>query len=397
MFENFEAAPPDPILGLTEAFRKDPNPAKINLGMGVYADDTGGTPTLTCIVEAEKILATRATSGGGYLPMTGLAEYDSHVVELLFGARSELALSGRAPAAQTPGGTGALRVAGEFIKRMLPGAKIWMSNPTWANHEGIFAAAGLATATYPYYDMKSKGLDFGGMMAALRQVPAGDAVLLHACCHNPSGMDPDAAQWRELAELAVERGFLPLFDFAYQGFGDGIEEDAFGLRAFAEKGMELLVASSFSKNFGLYNQRVGALTVVARSAEAAGHAMSHVKLCIRTSYSNPPAHGARLVATVLGDPVLRRIWVADVAEMRERIHAVRRQFVDTMASKTDKADFGFVAEQRGMFSFSGLSREQVERLREEFSIYIVGSGRISVAGMTSGNLEPLCDAIAAVL
>ena len=397
MFENFESAPPDPILGLTEAFNKDPNPAKINLGTGIYKDDSGKTPTLECIVRAEKILAETATSGGGYLPMTGLAEYDKDTVELLFGAGNDLGESGRAVAAQTPGGTGGLRVAGDFIHRMLPGAKIWMSNPTWANHKGIFDAAGLETATYPYYDKATGGLDFAGMVAALRQVPAGDVVLLHTTCHNPSGMDPDTEQWKELAEIAVERGFLPLFDFAYQGFGIGIEEDAFGLRAFAEMGMELLVASSYSKNFGLYNQRVGAMTIVAKSADAASKAMSHAKLCIRTNYSNPPAHGARLVSTVLGDAELRGIWEKDVAEMRDRINAVRKTFVETMAAKTDKMDFSFVAKQRGMFSFSGLSVEQVHAMRDEHSIYIVDSGRISIAGITSGNMEALCSAIAAVL
>lgn len=397
MFENIQPAPPDPILGLTEAFLKDPHPNKINLGSGIYKDDSGGTPTLECIKRAEKILAEKATSGGGYLPMTGLAEYDRHAVELLFGPGSDLAASGRAVAAQTPGGTGGLRVAGDFVKRMLPGAKLWMSDPTWANHRGIFTAAGLDVAAYPYYDQASRTLAYDDMVATLQQVPAGDVVLLHACCHNPSGKDPSAEQWKELAEIAADRGFLPLFDFAYQGFGEGLDEDAFGLRTFAETGMEMLVASSFSKNFGLYNQRVGAMTVVARTPAAAGNAMSHAKLCIRTNYSNPPAHGARLVATVLSDPDLRAVWERDVAAMRDRINLVRRQFVDTMASKTGKMDFSFVADQRGMFSFSGLSKDQVHALRDQHAIYIVDSGRISIAGITSGNMETLCNGIAAVL
>lgn len=397
MFESITLAPPDPILGLTEAFIKDPNPKKINLGSGVYNDEEGKTPTLECIARAEKILSNTATSGGSYLPMTGLAEYDRDVIELLFGAGSELVESGRALAAQTPGGTGGLRVAGEFIHTMLPGAKLWMSDPTWANHAGIFTAAGLELGSYPYYDKATRALAFDEMAAALRKIPAGDVVLLHTCCHNPSGMDPSAAQWKELAEIAADRRFLPLFDFAYQGFGDGLDEDAFGLRAFAATGMELLVASSFSKNFGLYNQRVGAMTVVAKSPGSAGNAMSHVKLCIRTNYSNPPAHGARLIATVLADPELRAIWEKDVAAMRDRINSVRRLFVETMAAKTDKADFSFVATQRGMFSFSGLSKEQVHRLRDEHSIYIVDSGRISVPGINQGNMEALCKAIAAVL
>ncbi|HJM63852.1 MAG: amino acid aminotransferase [Roseibacillus sp.] len=397
MFESVEPAPPDPILGLTEAFKEDPSPGKINLGTGIYADDTGKTPTLECIKAAEKVVSETATSGGGYLPMTGLAEYDRGVVALLFGEESEIPASGRALAAQTPGGTGGLRVAADFIARIKPGARIWMSDPTWANHNGIFTAAGLELATYPYYNHETKALNFDEMVATLKEVPAGDVVLFHACCHNPSGMDPNAEQWNQLADLAAERGFLPLFDFAYQGFGTGIEEDAFGLRAFAEKGMELLVASSFSKNFGLYNQRAGAMTVVARTAEAATVAMSHVKLAIRVNYSNPPAHGARLVAAVLADSDLRRVWEQDVTTMRNRINGVRQQFVETMATKTDKADFSFVATQCGMFSFSGLNKEQVLELREKHSIYIVGSGRISIAGITSANLDPLCSAIAAVL
>ena len=397
MFESFQPAPADPILGLTEAFLKDPHPNKINLGSGIYKDDSGDTPTLECIARAEKILAEKATAGGGYLPMTGLAEYDKHAVDLIFGPESDLAGSGRALAAQTPGGTGGLRVAADFIKKMLPGAKLWMSDPTWANHRGIFSAAGLELATYPYYDQATRLLAYDDMIAALKQVPAGDVVLLHACCHNPSGKDPSAEQWKELAEIAADRGFLPFFDFAYQGFGEGLDEDAFGLRTFAETGMEMLVASSCSKNFGLYNQRVGAATVVAKTPEAAGNAMSHVKLCIRTNYSNPPAHGARLVSTVLGDPDLRAVWEQDVATMRDRINSVRRQFVDTMAAKTDKMDFSFVAEQRGMFSFSGLSKEQVHALRDQYSIYIVDSGRVSIAGITSGNMETLCNGIAAVL
>ncbi|MFP6865756.1 MAG: amino acid aminotransferase [Roseibacillus sp.] len=397
MFESLQPAPPDPILGLTEAFKEDPNPAKINLGTGIYTDDNGKTPTLECISRAEKILAGKSTSGGGYLPMTGLAEYDRSVVELLFGADHELGASGRALAAQTPGGTGGLRVAADFIARMNPGTKLWMSDPTWANHNGIFTAAGLELVTYPYYDQESRTLAFDEMVAALKNVPAGDVVLFHTCCHNPSGMDPTPAQWEELAELAAAQGFLPLFDFAYQGFGDGLEDDAFGLRAFAAKGIELLVASSFSKNFGLYNQRVGAMTVVATAAEAAQNAMSHVKLCIRTNYSNPPAHGARLVATVLADCELRTIWEQDVTIMRDRINSMRRLFVETMAAKTDKADFSFVATQRGMFSFSGLSKEQVLEIREKHSVYIVGSGRISIAGITSSNIDPLCSALASVL
>ncbi len=397
MFETIQTAPPDPILGLTEAFNKDPNPDKINLGVGIYKDAQGKTPTLECIQRAEKILSENETSGGGYLPMTGLAAMDDAVIPLVFGAGSDAAASGRALAAQTPGGTGGLRVAGDFIKKMFPGAKIWMSDPTWANHKGIFTASGIAQETYPYYDKAAGNLAFDKMTAALAEVPAGDVVLLHACCHNPSGMDPTPEQWTQLAQIAKERKFLPLFDFAYQGFGNGIEEDAAGIRAFAAAGLEMLVAGSFSKNFGLYNQRVGALTVLAGSAEAVAAAMSHVKLCIRVNYSNPPAHGARLVATVLGEAELRALWEQEVAAMRDRINSIRKRFVDTMAAKTDKQDFGFITTQLGMFSFSGLTKAQVHTLRDQHAIYIVDSGRISVAGINEDNIDALCDAIAGVL
>ncbi|NNC89617.1 MAG: aspartate/tyrosine/aromatic aminotransferase [Akkermansiaceae bacterium] len=397
MLETIATAPPDPILGLTEAFNADSNPDKVNLGVGIYKDAEGRTPTLDCIREAEKIVAAGQTSGGGYLPMTGLAEYDQLTIDLLFGPASAAVREGRVLAAQTPGGTGGLRVAGDFIHAMFPEARIWMSCPTWANHKGIFTASGIAQESYPYYDHATGSLDFDGMTAALSKVPAGDVVLLHACCHNPSGMDPDPAQWKQLAALAAERGFLALFDCAYQGFGDDIDRDVAGLRAFADAGLEMLVASSYSKNFGLYNQRIGAFSVVAPSPDAAMAAMSQAKLCIRVNYSNPPAHGARLVAAVLGDDSLRARWQTEVAAMRDRINSVRRKFVETMASKTDRHDFSFITTQRGMFSFSGLSTEQVHALRDKHAIYMVDSGRISVAGLNDHNLERVCSAIASVL
>ncbi|NLF31990.1 MAG: aspartate/tyrosine/aromatic aminotransferase, partial [Planctomycetes bacterium] len=314
-----------------------------------------------------------------------------------FGPGHAVLEAGRAATAQTPGGTGALRVAGDLIRRTGPDATVWLSNPTWANHAGVFEASGLKTASYPYYDKASKGLDFGAMTAALATVPAGDVVLLHACCHNPSGMDPTPRQWAALAEVAVKAGWTPLFDFAYQGFGDGLDEDAVGVRAFADAGLSLLVASSFSKNFGLYNERVGALTLVARSADDARAAMSHAKKCIRANYSNPPAHGGKIVVTILGDPKLRAMWEAEVTAMRNRINGMRRLFVQTLADVGVKRDFSFITGQKGMFSFSGLTVEQVHKLRSDWAIYIVDSGRINVAGMTTANMPRLCEAIKAVL
>lgn len=396
MFDQFEWAPADAILGLGEAFAKDTNPAKINLSVGVYKDEGGNTPILECIKTAgQRVLESQTTKG--YLGMQGSPAYTAAVLSLLFGEGHEVLESGRAAAAQTPGGTGALRVAGDFIRTMLPGAKVWLSDPTWANHAGIFKAAGLETATYPYFDPATNGIDFPAMLAAIEQMPEGDVILLHGCCHNPTGADPTPEQWSQIADAVNARGLLPLLDFAYQGFADGIEEDAVALRTLAQPGRELLVCSSFSKNFGLYNDRIGALTVVAGSSEAAQKAMSHVKLRIRTNYSNPPAHGAALVTTVLGDSELRAQWVEEVAGMRSRIHEMRRKFVDSLAAQGVDRDFSFIINQRGMFSFSGLNKEQVATLRDEHSIYIVGSGRINVAGMTSANMETLTAAIASVL
>lgn len=396
MFEQLEWAPPDAILGLSEAFNKDTNPAKINLSVGVYKDESGNTPILECVKTASQRVVDNQTTKG-YLGMQGLPAYTASVVSLLFGKGHEIVESGRAVAAQTPGGTGALRVAGDFIKTMMPGAKIWLSNPTWANHAAVFKAAGVETVAYPYFAAASNGLDFAGMLGAIEQMSAGDVILLHGCCHNPTGVDPTPEQWEQVAAAVEARGVMPLLDFAYQGFAEGIEEDAVGLRALAQPGRELLVCSSFSKNFGLYNDRVGALTVVAASAEAAQKAMSHVKLRIRTNYSNPPAHGAAIVATVLGDAELRAQWVEEVAAMRSRIHEMRQKFVASLAVQGVERDFSFIIGQRGMFSFSGLTKDQVAKLRDDHSIYIVGSGRINVAGMTPGNMEALTAAIAGVL
>ncbi len=394
--DGMETAPADAILGLNEAFKADSNPAKINLGVGVYKDASGATPILASVTKAEEKLLAGETSKS-YLGIDGLADLGSCVQGLLFGGDHEIITSGRAVTAQTPGGTGALRVAGDFLKKTHPGAKLWLSSPTWANHNAIFTAAGLETCTYPYYDADGKRLDFDAMAAALEQVPPGDVVLFHACCHNPSGMDPNAEQWKALAAIAAKRGFLPLFDFAYQGFGAGLDADATGLREFATAGANFLVASSYSKNFGLYNERIGALTLVTGSPEDAAAVLSHVKTCIRCNYSNPPAHGGKIVATVLEDAELRAMWVGEVDTMRDRINGMRELFVKTLAEMGVDRDFSFITTQRGMFSFSGLNKDQVAELRQKHSIYIVGSGRINVAGMTPGNMPGLCEAIKAVL
>jgi aspartate/tyrosine/aromatic aminotransferase len=397
MFDLLSQAPPDSILGLTEAFRKDPNPAKINLSVGVFKDETGNTPILRSVKEAERrLLAGEANKS--YLPIEGHPEYAARVQELLFGAEHEIQTSQRAVTAQTPGGTGALRVAADFLRKHFPHATVWHSKPTWANHPAIFSAAGLGVESYAYIDAANRALDFPAMLAALGQIPRGDVVLLHACCHNPTGIDPTPAQWQEIAAVVRERGLLPLVDFAYQGFGDGLVEDAVGLAELAQPGQELLVCSSYSKNFGLYGERVGALTLVADSAESAQRALSQLRVAIRTNYSNPPTHGAAIVATVLADRALRSDWEAELTAMRERIHAMRQLFVSRMKTKAPQHDFSFLASQKGMFSFSGLSNMQVDELRSKHSVYVVGNGgRINVAGITADNIEPLTTAVAAVL
>lgn len=396
MFHSLVAAPPDPILGLTETFKKDPNPNKINLGVGVYKDAHGRTPVLTSVKRAEERLLS-AEQTKNYLPIEGHAEFDSATLALLFGADHALLHSGRAVTAQAPGGTGALRVAADFIASTLGARTVWLSDPTWPNHPNVFQAAGLKTATYPYFDRASNGVAFDAMLAALGDIPEGDVVVLHGCCHNPTGIDLDRAQWRAVAEIVTERALLPVVDFAYQGFADGLDADAAGLTELASHCPDLLIASSYSKNFGLYNERVGALTLIAAKADAADTALSHIKRVIRANYSNPPAHGAAVVATVLNDPELRALWETEVGEMRDRINAMRHLFVETLHEKGVTQDFSFIARQRGMFSFSGLTPEQVKALRERHAVYIVGSGRISVAGMTEGNMDYLCHAIADVL
>ncbi|MCK6261838.1 aspartate/tyrosine/aromatic aminotransferase [Vibrio sp. ZSDE26] len=396
MFQKVVAAPADPILGLTEEFKKDTRAEKINLGVGIYKNESGETPVLATVKKAEAALLENEKTKS-YLTIEGTAEYGLAVQKLLFGDNSEIVTQKLAKTAQAPGGTGALRVAGEFIKRQLGDVKIWISNPTWANHNGVFAAAGIETAQYGYYNAETKDKDFASMVADLSNASEGDVVLLHGCCHNPTGIDPTAEEWETLAKLVADKGLLPMFDFAYQGFAKGVEEDAAGLRTFAKYNQSILVASSFSKNFGLYNERVGAFTLVAQSEEIATTAFSQVKAIIRSIYSNPPAHGSAVVTHILNDADLRAEWEGEVAEMRDRIQEMRELFVATLKAEGVNADFSFIERQNGMFSFSGLSKEQVTRLKDEFAIYIVGSGRISVAGMTKSNMGPLCKGIAAVL
>ncbi|OBU26423.1 amino acid aminotransferase [Photobacterium aquimaris] len=396
MFEKITAAPADPILGLTDDFKADPRTHKINLGVGIYKNEAGNTPVLATVKKAEAILLAQETTKS-YLGIPGTPEYGLAVQQLLFGADSTLIAEKRIQTAQAPGGTGALRVAAEFIKRQLGDVTIWISNPTWANHHGVFGAAGLETKTYGYYNADTKDIDFDATITDLNQAKAGDVVLLHGCCHNPTGIDPTNTQWQTLAKLCLDKGLLPMFDFAYQGFARGVEEDAQGLRIFADQVPELLVASSFSKNFGLYNERVGAFTLVAKNAEQATISFSQVKSIARVIYSNPPAHGAAIVTQILSDAVLRAEWEQEVADMRDRIQEMRVLFVATLKQCGVDADFSFIERQNGMFSFSGLNKDQVNRLKNEFAIYIVGSGRISVAGMTKSNMLPLCQGIAAVL
>ncbi|MHA6310814.1 amino acid aminotransferase [Pantoea sp. S-LA4] len=396
MFESISAAPADPILGLADLFRADDRPNKINLGIGVYKDETGKTPVLTSVKKAEQYLLENETTKN-YLSIDGLADFARCTQALLFGSQSPLITAGRARTAQTPGGTGALRVAADFLATQTSVKRIWVSNPSWPNHKNVFNAAGLEVCEYQYYDAENHTLDFDGLVASLKQVQPGDVVLFHGCCHNPTGIDPTAEQWQQLAQLSQAGGWLPLFDFAYQGFARGLDEDAEGLRIFAASHQELIVASSYSKNFGLYNERVGAITLVAAEASVADTAFSQVKYTIRANYSNPPAHGAAVVATILGNDALRTIWEQELSDMRQRIQRMRQLFVNTLAEKGAQRDFSFIIKQNGMFSFSGLTKDQVIRLREEFAVYAVNSGRVNVAGMTPDNMSALCEAIVAVL
>ena len=396
MFDDVPQAPADAILGLTEAFKKDPNPDKINLGVGVFTDASGKTPLLESAKAAEKRLAASSTTRN-YLPIDGDPSFRAHMQSLVFGKDSEIVYTKRAFTTCAPGGTGALRVTADFLKANFPAIKVWMSNPTWPNHPQIFDAAGLRTDRFQWFDPVHNALDLSGLIDTLGKIPAGQAVLLHACCHNPTGIDPTHAQWEQIADILASRKLLPIVDFAYQGFGDGLEEDAAGVRIIASKCRELIVCNSCSKNFSLYADRVGAATFVTSDEQVALRVSSQVKKVIRANYSSPPQHGFSVVATILSDAELRAQWELEVKAMRERLSGLRTSFADTLAAKGVKQDFGFIKRQKGMFSFSGLSKAQVLELREKYAIYIVDSGRVSVAGMNEKTMDKLCTAIASVL
>jgi aspartate/tyrosine/aromatic aminotransferase len=389
-------APADPILGLAETFRNDAREGKINLSSGVFVDETGKTPVLGTVIEAERRLASAAGSKL-YRPIDGEVAYRDLVRNLVLGADHEAVTSGRALATQTPGGTGGLRVAADLLRQTGAGETLWMSEPTWPNHPQLFAAAGFRIRTYPYTDATGRRIDEAAMLGALGQASPGDIVLLHGACHNPTGVDPSPELWRRIGDLLEELRVLPLVDLAYQGFGDGLREDAAGLLELVRPGAELLVSTSFSKTFSLYAERVGALLVIAGSAADAASIQSHVKVAIRVNYSNPPAHGADIVRTILADAELRPRWEEELAAMRNRIKDNRRALVAALEARAIPGDWGGIATQRGMFALLGLSLAQVARLKDEFGVYVVGRGRINVAGFTSANLDPFADALAAVI
>ena len=396
LFSAVEMAPRDPILGLNEAFNADTRPGKINLGVGVYFTEEGRIPLLRAVSEAEKARLA-AQSPRGYLPIEGIAAYDSAVQKLLFSADSALLAEGRVVTTQALGGTGALKTGADFLKRLLPNAVVAISNPSWENHRALFESAGFPVQNYSYYDAATQGVNLTGMLADLRALPAQSIIVLHACCHNPTGVDLSSEDWKQVLEVVRERGHVPFLDIAYQGFGDGIAEDAEAVRLFADSGLQFFVSSSFSKSFSLYGERVGALSIVTESREEAGRVLSQVKRVIRTNYSNPPTHGASIVAAVLNSPELRALWEEELGEMRQRIRSLRTSMVEQLAAHGAKRDFGFVTRQRGMFSYSGLTSEQVERLKNEFGIYAVSTGRICVAALNSKNLEVVTRAIVQVL
>ncbi len=388
-----ELAPRDPIMGVTEAFNADPNPRKANLGVGVYCDDTGKVPLLECVKRAEIEIA-EAAAPHPYLPIDGIPAYDREVRALLFGADSDVIRDGRAVTVQALGGTGALKVGADFLHRFAPRAQIWISDPSWENHRALFEAAGMTVNTYPYYDAPTRGLDFAGMRAALSELAAGSIVLLHACCHNPTGVDPTPAQWDEIIAIVRARGLVPFVDLAYQGFAEGIEADGAVVRKFAATPGPLLVSSSFSKSFSLYGERVGALSVVADDKDEAARALSQLKRLIRSNYSNPPTQGGKIVTMVLCSPELRALWEAELATMRNRIKLMRARLVELLHERVPGADFRFMLAQRGMFSYSGLTKEQVQVMREEFSIYAIDTGRVCVAALNSRNIDDVGAAIA---
>lgn len=396
LFSAIEMAPRDPILGITEAFNADQNPAKVNLGVGVYYDDNGKVPLLECVKKAEAILMEKF-SPRTYLPIEGLAAYDKAVQELVFGADSDVVKEKRAITAQAIGGTGALKLGADFLQRFTPNSEVWISDPSWENHRALFESAGFKVNSYPYYDAATRGVNFAGMLDALKSMPEGSIVLLHACCHNPTGADLTDDQWTDVIAVVTQRNLIPFLDMAYQGFGDGIEADGKIVRRFAEAGGALFVSNSFSKSFSLYGERVGALSIAASSAEEAARIMSQLKRVIRTNYSNPPTHGGQVVATVLATPELRQLWEEELAGMRVRIREMRTAFVSKLKEKAPGHDFDFVIQQRGMFSYSGLTKEQVGKLRDNNSIYAVDTGRICVAALNNKNINNVIEAITQVL
>jgi aromatic-amino-acid transaminase len=396
LFAAIEMAPRDPILGITEAFNADKNPNKINLGVGVYYDDNGKVPLLECVRKAEAMLMAKLAPRS-YLPIDGLAAYDKAVQELVFGADSAVVQEKRAITVQAIGGTGALKLGADFLQRFSPTSQVWISDPSWENHRALFESAGFVVNNYPYYDSATRGVNFAGMLNALKTMPTGSVVLLHACCHNPTGADLTDTQWTEVIQVVTQRGLIPFLDMAYQGFGESIESDGKVVRLFAEAGGPIFVSNSFSKSFSLYGERVGALSIIAVSAEEAARVLSQLKRVIRTNYSNPPTHGGQVVATALVTPDLRALWEEELAGMRVRIREMRQLLVQKLKEEAPNHDFDFVIKQRGMFSYSGLTKPQVDRLRDEFSIYAVDTGRICVAALNSRNIDYVANAIAKVL
>ena len=395
LFSTVELAPRDPILGLSEQFNADTNPAKVNLGVGVYFDDSGKLPVLRCVAAAEKQLL-EAAKPKGYLPIDGIAAYDKAVQGLVFGADSEAVSSGRVATVQALGGTGGLKVGADFLKRLNPAARVLISDPSWENHRALFTNAGFPVETYPYYDEAAQDIRFPDMLAALRTAAAGTVVVLHACCHNPTGYDLTPAQWDEVVGVIRAQGLVPFLDMAYQGFGDGIAEDGAVIAKFMAAGVGFFVSTSFSKSFSLYGERVGALSVVCSSKEECARVLSQLKIVIRTNYSNPPTFGAQLVATVLGTPALRAQWEDELGSMRDRIRSMRQALVTRLEQAGVKRDMSFVLRQKGMFSYSGLTKEQMQRLRSEFGVYGLDSGRICVAALNSRNIDAVVAAIAKV-
>ena len=396
IFEAVELAPRDPILGLNEQYNTDTRTEKVNLGVGVYYDDEGRIPLLKAVQQAE-VQRIQAAAPRGYLPIEGLASYNKGAQTLLLGQGSDIAASGRALTVQTLGGTGALKIGADFLKQISPDAKVVISNPSWENHRALFERAGFVVENYPYYNAETHGLDFEGMIRALKALPKGTIVVLHACCHNPTGVDPTPAQWQEIANTVNDAGLVPFLDIAYQGFGDGLDEDASVVRLFASMGMTMLVSSSFSKSFSLYGERVGALTLVCSSKDENTRVLSQLKRVIRTNYSNPPTHGGTVVSAVLNTPELYSLWVDELGQMRNRIRDMRKQLVQKLKDQGVKQDFDFVLAQRGMFSYSGLTAPQVDVLRDKHGVYAVSSGRICVAALNSRNIDYVAKAIASVL